>query len=327
MTEFVLETQGLTKYYGNKLALDHIDLKIPRGCICGFVGRNGSGKTTAIKLLLGFLKPTAGSSRLLGCNSQDLTPAIRQRIGYAAEGHYLFRDATIGNIAGFHSAFFPGQFASAKQGEAGLATAEPGVAGWDSKLFWDMIEYFGLSKKQKIKHLSNGQRAQVSLALTLAPNPELLIMDDPTLGLDAAIRRQFLEGMIELIMRQGRTILFSSHILGDIDRVADKIVVLEKGVIRADCSLEQFRTAVKKVRFVFGQAPPETIDIEGLLHLRRNDKELELVLVGTADEKIAEWAKSASAEEYKILKQNLEDQFIEYTAPAGRNKPFAWEAK
>ncbi len=189
------------------------------------------------------------------------------------------------------------------------------------------MEYFGLSKKQKIKHLSNGQRAQVSLALTLAPNPELLIMDDPTLGLDAAIRRQFLEGMIELIMRQGRTILFSSHILGDIDRVADKIVVIDKGVIRADCSLEQFRTAVKKVRFVFGQAPPETVDIEGLLHLRRNDKELELVLVGTTDEKIAQWAKSAGAEEYRILKQNLEDQFIEYTAPAGRNKPFAWEAK
>ena len=307
MTEYVLETQGLTKFYGDKLALDHIDLKIPRGCICGFVGRNGSGKTTAIKLLLGFLKPTAGSSRLLGCDSQDLTPAIRQRIGYAAEGHYLFRDETIGNLAGFHSAFFPNQ--------------------WDGQLFWDMIEYFGLSKKQKIKHLSNGQRAQISLALTLAPNPELLIMDDPTLGLDAAIRRQFLEGMIELIMRQGRTILFSSHILGDIDRVADRIVVLEKGIIRADCSLEQFRTAVKKVRFVFSQSPPQTIDIEGLLNSRRADKELEMVLVGTADEKIAEWAKSAGAEEYQIIKQNLEDQFIEYTAPAGRNKPFAWEAK
>jgi ABC-2 type transport system ATP-binding protein len=317
MAEYVLEAQGLTKFYGSTPAVDHIDLKIPQGCVCGFVGRNGAGKTTAIKLMLGFLKPTAGSSRLLGCDSQNLTPAIRQRIGYAAEGHHLFRDATIGNLAGFHSAFFHEQLASAKQGEA----------GWDGKLFWDMIEYFGLSKRQKIKKLSNGQRAQVSLALTLAPNPELLIMDDPTLGLDAAIRRQFLEGMIELIIRQGRTILFSSHILGDIDRVADRIIVLDEGVIRADCSLEQFRAAVKKVRFVFGQTSPEIVDIEGLLHLRRNDKELEMVLVGTADEKIAEWANSAGAEEYKILKQNLEDQFIEYTAPTSRNKPFTWEAK
>jgi ABC-2 type transport system ATP-binding protein len=307
MTEFVLETQGLTKFYGDKLAVDHIDLKIPRGCICGFVGRNGSGKTTAIKLMLGFLKPTVGSSRLLGCDSQDLTPAIRQRIGYVAEGHRLIRWMTIAEIAKFQSAFFSQQ--------------------WDSKFFWDMIEYFGLSKKQKIKHLSNGQRAQVSLALTLAPNPELLIMDDPTLGLDAAIRRQFLEGIIELIMRQGRTILFSSHILGDIERVADKIVVIDKGVIRADCSLEQFRTAVKKVRVVFNQSLPETIDIEGLLHFRRSDKELEMILVGTADEKIAEWAKSSGAADYQAINMNLEDQFIEYTAHAGRNKPFVWEAK
>ena len=317
MTEFVLETQGLTKYYGDKLALDHIDLKIPRGCICGFVGRNGSGKTTAIKLMLGFLKPTTGSSRLLDCDSQNLTPAIRQRIGYVAEGHRLIRWMTIAEIAKFQNAFFHEQPASAKQGEA----------GWDSKFFWDMIDYFGLPKKQKIKHLSNGQRAQVSLALTLAPNPELLIMDDPTLGLDAAIRRQFLEGIIELIMRQGRTILFSSHILGDIERVADKIVVIDKGVIRADCSLEQFRTAVKKVRFVFSQAPPETVDIEGLLGSRRSDKELEMILVGTADEKIAEWAKSSGAADYQAINMNLEDQFIEYTAPAGGNKPFVWEAK
>ena len=317
MTEFVLETQGLTKFYGDKLAVDHIDLKIPRGCICGFVGRNGSGKTTAIKLMLGFLKPTAGSSRLLGCDSQNLTPAMRQRIGYVAEGHRLIRWMTIAEIAKFQNAFFHEQLASAKQGDA----------GWDSKFFWDMIDYFGLSKKQKIKHLSNGQCAQVSLALTLAPNPELLIMDDPTLGLDAAIRRQFLEGIIELIMRQGRTILFSSHILGDIERVADKIVVIDKGVIRADCSLEQFRTAVKKVRFVFGQASPETVDIEGLLGSRRSDKELEIILVGTADEKIAEWAKSHSATDYQAINMNLEDQFIEYTAPAGRNKPFTWEAK
>lgn len=307
MNDYVIETKGLTKFYGSKLALDHIDLKIPRGSICGFVGRNGSGKTTAIKLMLGFLNPTCGSSTLLGCDSQNLTPSVRQRIGYAAEGHRLIRWMTIAEIARFHSAFFANQ--------------------WDNKFFWEMIEYFELSKKQKIKHLSNGQRAQVSLALTLAPNPELLIMDDPTLGLDAAIRHQFLEGMIELIMRQGRTILFSSHILGDIERVADKIVVIDKGVIRADCSLEQFRSAVKKVRFTFSQSPPEKIDIDGLLNHRRNNNDLELVLVNTPDERIEQWAKSSAAIDYQSLNINLEEQFIEYTARAGRTKLFTWEAR
>jgi ABC-2 type transport system ATP-binding protein len=305
MNEIVLETQGLTKYYGSTLAVDHLDLKVPRGCICGFLGRNGAGKTTAIKLMLGFLAPTAGSSKLLGCYSTALTPEIRQRIGYVTEGHRLFRWMSIAELERFQRAFFPEQ--------------------WDKTLFADMIEYFELSRKKKIKHLSNGQRAQVSLSLALAPKPELLIMDDPTLGLDAAIRRQFLEGMIELIMRQGRTVLFSSHILADVERVADRIAVIDKGVLRANCSLEQFRTAVKKVIFSFADSVPTEVDIEGLLHCRRSEKQLELTLVGTEEAQIAEWAQSAGAEEYHVAKMNLEDQFIEFTAPANRKKLFQWE--
>jgi len=305
MTETVLQTQGLTKYYGSTLAVDHLNLQIPRGCICGFVGRNGAGKTTAIKLMLGLLKPTAGSSRLLGCDSQQLKPAIRQRIGYVTEGHRLFRWMSITELEKFQRSFFPKQ--------------------WDDKFFADMIEYFNLPKKRKIKHLSNGERAQVSLALALAPNPELLIMDDPTLGLDAAIRRQFLEGMIELIMRQGRTVLFSSHILGDVERVSDRILVIDKGVLRANCSLEEFRAAVKKVILSFADSPPSEVDIEGLLHCRRSENELELILVRTSDEQIGKWADHNKAEKYHIAKMNLEDQFIEYTAPANHRRLFRWE--
>ena len=307
MNDIVLQTRGLTKYYASTPAVDHLDLEIPRGCICGFVGRNGAGKTTAIKLMLGLLQPTAGSSSLLGCDSSALTPAIRQRIGYVAEGHRLFRWMTIGGVERFQRAFFPKQ--------------------WDDKLFADMIEYFELPKKKKIKHLSNGQRAQVSLALALAPNPELLIMDDPTLGLDAAIRRQFLEGMIELIMRQGRTILFSSHILGDVERVSDRIVVIDKGVLRANCSLDQFRTAIKKVVLSFSGDVPGQVDIGGLLHCKRGDKQLELTLVGADDDKVAALAKSVHAEACNVVTMNLEDQFIEFTAPANQKKLFQWEER
>jgi ABC-2 type transport system ATP-binding protein len=307
MSEIVLETEGLTKYYGSSLAVDHLDLKIPRGCICGFVGRNGAGKTTAIKLMLGLLQPTAGSSRLLGCDSSELTPSIRQRIGYVTEGHRLFRWMSIAGLEKFQRAFFPDQ--------------------WDDKFFADMIEYFDLPKKKKIKHLSNGQRAQVSLALALAPNPELLIMDDPTLGLDAAIRRQFLEGMISLIMREGRTVLFSSHILGDVERVSERIVVIDKGVLRAYCSLEKFREAITKVIFTFAEAAPDEINIDGILHCKRSEKQIELTLVGIDNEQIAECAMSAGAENYDIVKMNLEDQFIEFTTPANQKRLFKWEER
>ncbi len=305
MTEIVLETQGLTKYYGVRAALDHLDLRVPRGCICGFLGRNGAGKTTAIKLMLGMLTPTAGSARLLGCDSAALTPAIRQRIGYVTEGHRLFRWMTIDRLEAFQRPFFPGQ--------------------WDARLFADMIEYFELSPKQKIKHLSNGQRAQVSLALALAPNPELLIMDDPTLGLDAVIRRQFLEGMIELITRQGRTVLFSSHILADVERVADRIVVLDRGVLRADCTLEQFRESVRKVVLHFDGSVPAEVELDGLLHCRRSERQLEVTLVGVGEAEVAEWAGEAGAERFDFVEMNLEDQFIEFTAPPHRRRLFQWE--
>lgn len=305
MNEIVLETQGLTKYFGPCPALDHLSVRIPKGTVCGFLGRNGAGKTTAIKLMLGLLHPTAGSASLLGCPSEALTPAIRGRVGYVTEGHRLFGWMTVQGIERFQRAFYPEQ--------------------WDSKFFTEMIEYFELSPRQKIKRLSNGQRAQVSLALTLAPRPELLIMDDPTLGLDAAIRRQFLEGMISLIMKEGRTVLFSSHILGDVERVCDRLLVLDRGVLRADCTLEEFRQAVQQVRFSFKETPPTEIDLPGILQIRRGDHELELVLVNSAAEQITQWAQQHQAEDFATLPISLEDQFIDFTAPQKSRPLFRWQ--
>ena len=150
-------------------------------------------------------------------------------------------------------------------------------------------------------------------------------MDDPTLGLDTAIRRQFLEGMIQLIQRQGRTILFSSHILSDVERVVDRIAVLDKGVLRADCSLEQFQTKVRKVQFRFDGQVPDEVDIAGLLCKRQSENELEVTLVGTSDEQIEDWANKAGAANHKYVSMNLEDQFIEFTAPANEKRLFQWE--
>jgi len=305
MSNIVLETHHLTKAFGTQIALDHLDVSIGQGTICGFLGRNGAGKTTAIKLMVGLLRPTTGSATLLGCDSQALTPQIKSRIGYVTEGHRLITWMTIQKIEQFQKAFYPDQ--------------------WDSQFFAEMIEYFDLSPKKKIKHLSNGQRAQVSLALTLAPNPELLIMDDPTLGLDPAIRRQFLEGMIHLIMTQGRTVLFSSHILADVERVCDRLLVLDKGVLRADCTVDQFRQSVVKTKMAFKDKPPEALDIPGLLAQRHGENELELLLVGTPEETISQWCEAHGATTHEILPMSLEDQFIDFTAPQQTKRIMRWE--
>jgi ABC-2 type transport system ATP-binding protein len=306
MNDTVLESDGLTKYYGPWVALDHLALRVPRGCVFGLLGRNGAGKTTAIKLLLGLLRPTFGRAQVLGCDCQHLTPQVRQRVGYVAQGHRLYGWMTIARLETFQRAFFP-------RGQ------------WNGRLFQEMLEYFGLSTKHKIKHLSTGQRAQVSLALAIAPGPELLIMDDPALGLDAAVRRQFLEGMIHFIHRQGRSILFSSHILSDVERIADRIAILDHGVLRADCRLDEFRAAVRKAIVTFPAEPPGELTIPGLLRARREARRVELTLVGTSDEDIRAWSATAGAAEYKLAAMNLEDQFIEFTAPAHQTSLFQWE--
>jgi ABC-2 type transport system ATP-binding protein len=307
MNEVVLQTRDLTKYYGRHLALDHLNLSVPKGIVYGLLGRNGSGKTTAIKLLLGFLNPTSGSSEVLGCDSDRLTPDVRGRVGYVCEGHPLYRWMSIGTLESFQKAFYPDV--------------------WDKRLFDEMLDYFGLIRKQRIRSLSNGQRAQVSLALAMATSPDLLIMDDPTLGLDVVIRRQFLQGMIHLIQQKGKTVLFSSHILSDVERVVDRVAVIDKGVLRADCTLDEFRSGIRRVRVERTAPLPVGFDLPGTLHCRQDDSITEWIVVGATDEQLERTFAQAPFKGFSCVPMNMEDQFIEFTTPAGKRRLFEWEEK
>jgi ABC-2 type transport system ATP-binding protein len=306
MSDFIIETEGLTKYFGAKPALDHLTFRIPKGSVYGLLGRNGSGKTTAIKLILGFLNPTAGIAKVFGCPSNQLTPEIRLRIGYTSEGHHLDKELPIRELEKFQSEFF--------------------AETWDSAFFNEMIEYFELPKKKKIKTLSNGQRAQVSLALTLAFNPELLIMDDPTLGLDTAIRRQFLNSIVHLIKKKERTILFSSHILSDVERVADRVAVLDKGVLRADCTIEEFRNGIQKYLFEFEGEISSIETLAGLVYHKQDGNVLEATFAKIPQTDISRWAEQNKAK-FRQVPMGIEDQFIEFTEPKRTKKMFSWEAK
>ncbi len=187
----VIETRRLTKYYGDRAAVNALDLVVPEGCVYGFLGRNGSGKSTTIKMLMGMVQPDCGEMTLLGEDAATLSARTRGRIAYIAEGHPLYNWMSIDEAVHFTSAFY---------------------RRWNRDLLDQILDHFQLSGRQKIRKLSNGQRAQVSLALAVAPDPRLLILDDPTLGLDTVVRRDFLESMIQIIQRKGRSILFSSHI-------------------------------------------------------------------------------------------------------------------
>lgn len=298
MTDAII-TQGLTKYYGRRCVVNSLDLRVPAGSVYGLLGRNGSGKSTTIKMLLGFVRPDRGSARLLAENIATLSPSTRSRIAYIAEGHPFLRWMTIGEAVNFTRAFY---------------------AHWNGELLDQILDHFALPRRAKIRKLSNGQRAQVSLALAVAPDPELLILDDPTLGLDTVVRRDFLESLIQIIQREGRTILISSHILADVERVADRIGIMMDGVLRVDCPTDYFKQSLRKVVLEFNSQPPPFPACDGLVSTWRVGNRLEVVIVGFSErhEQLIESLEPIATD---ILELNLEDAFIEYTRGSRRSLP------
>lgn len=296
-SNLAISTRGLTRCYGKRPVVNALDLNVPRGCVYGLLGRNGAGKSTTIKMLTGMIEPDFGTAELLGENIETMAPATRARIAYVAEGHPMYNGMSIDAVERFQSAFYP---------------------NWNRELFDQIIEHFGLARKQKLRKLSNGQRAQVSLALAIAPDPELLILDDPTLGLDTVVRRDFLESMIQLIQREGRTILFSSHILGDVERVADRIGIMVDGVLRVDCPTDHFKESLRKVVLEFPGTPKVFPLTDGVVSDVAIGTRRELVISNYTD-KHREAIESLSPTNIDFVEFNLEDAFIAYTR--GDQKP------
>lgn len=286
----VIITESLTRYFGRYCAVDRLSIKVPQGAITAFLGRNGSGKTTTIRMLLGMLEPTRGSSSIFGMDSQKLPPEARARIGYLAENHPLYNWMNVKQACEFQSAFYP---------------------NWNQKLFDAIIEHFSLRADVKAGSLSRGQRAGLALALTMAPEPELLILDDPTLGLDPVARRAFLESMLYTIRTPGRSILLSSHILPDIERVADHVIILDRATLRADCPIDEFRRRVVQYSLTFSQNPPALPEIPGLLDVLQTDHMLRITIAnaGEHSRKQLETLSPVSIEEHAV---SLEDAVTSY---------------
>jgi ABC-2 type transport system ATP-binding protein len=295
-----IATDRLTKYYGSRRVVDHLDLRVPAGSVYGFLGRNGAGKTTTIKMLLGMVQPSSGRAELLGHDVAALPPEVRGRIAYLAEGHPLYGWMTVAEAARFHREFHADR--------------------WDQPLVDQVLDHFELSPRQKIRRLSNGQRAGVALALAIAPDPDLLVLDDPTLGLDTVARRDFLMSMVHLVQRRGRTILFSSHILADVERVADRIGILVDGVLRVDCPTDRFKEGVSRVVLEFPGRPPAFPGCAGLVQAWEVGHRLELVVVdfGAEQRRVVE---SLAPLSWDIMAMNLEDAFVDYTRGPRRSLP------
>ena len=296
VAEPVIRLDGLTRYFGRTCAVDGVSLSVPRGSVFALLGRNGSGKSTLVRMLMGLLPPTRGSAVILGDDCQNIRPETRGRIGYVAEGHPLIDWMRVRDLANFQRSFYP---------------------AWDQKIFEAVIGHFGLIAGSRAGNLSRGQRAGLSLALVLATRPELLVMDDPAMGLDPVARRALLEAMILVTRDAGHTIFFTSHELADVERVADHIAILDLSVLRVAAPVDVFQNRVRRLALSLPAEGTRPLPaIRGLLHSRRDADELILTLVASdeAAERAAVDAAIASvgANSIRPIPLSLEDAVIAY---------------
>jgi ABC-2 type transport system ATP-binding protein len=297
----VIEVRGLTRYFGRKCAVDGVSFRVPRASVFAFIGRNGAGKTTTIRMILGLLEPTRGAAGILGHESARLPPEVRARIGYIAEGHPVYCWMRVGQYAPFQSGFY---------------------RRWNPDTFAAVIDYFAMDPRTRAGHLSHGQRAGLHLALTLAAEPEVLILDDPASGLDPAARRSLLEAMIYFTRSRERTILFSSHLLDDVERVADHVAVLDYSALRVCCGVETFRDRVRCFVARFPAEPPSRLPaIPGLLRVTRAGNELSLVIANPdgRTERRLESLGALAVDEQPI---SLEDALIAHVGRQGDRSLF-----
>jgi len=290
MNEPVISTSGLARHFGKVKAVDGIDLQVPRGSAFGLLGTNGAGKTTTIRMLLGLLRPSAGSAAVLGMDSRRRGVAIRKRTGYVPEDHHFYDWMTVGETTRFVKAFYP---------------------SWDDPECSDLLSRFGLEPSKRIRDLSKGMVAKLALTLALAHKPELLVLDEPTSGLDPIVRRDFLKSMVRMIQEQGRTIFVSSHLIPEIEGVVDRVAIMKSGKILLTAGVEDLKERTRRVKFVFDTEQPEG-DIPEALSFRKNGRLWEAVFPDWSDQKARELNARLSPSSLDVERIGLEDIFIAY---------------
>lgn len=217
----IIECRDVTRYYPKGVtALDGVDFSVPEGSVYGLVGRNGAGKSTLLRMIPGLMQPSRGDVRVFGLDPWKDPVEVKRQLGYLSESEVHPPSLQIRHLTELHASVYP---------------------KWDAVMSAQLLDQFRLSDKSRLGKLSKGQQRQVGLMLTVCHRPKLLVLDEPAAGLDPATRREFLEVIINLLSEAGSTVLFSSHILSDLERVADHLAVLHQGKMLLQKPLDEIK--------------------------------------------------------------------------------------
>jgi ABC-2 type transport system ATP-binding protein len=288
----VLEFQNIVRSYKKGVpVLNGVSFAIGEGEVVGLLGRNGAGKTTLIRIAMGMLYPHSGSVRLFGVSPTEDPVAVKKRIGYVAEDQVLPAGSSIDELIAFHRYLFP---------------------RWDEDLERRLLQRFGFARNAKVGKLSKGQARQVALLCAVCHRPELLILDEPAGGLDPAARREFLEATIVLLNREGTAILFSSHQMGDVERLGGRVVLLDEGKVLIDRDLDSLREGLC-VAVVPKSSAPDAAALErvpGCMRARQVFDGYHAVFEGAPEAVSRQLGESLGANNVYCARVPLEELFV-----------------
>jgi len=289
MPDAAIVMDRFSKRFGDRVAVDDLSLSVPAGSIFGLVGQNGAGKTTTIRALLNLIQPSSGRLQVLGLDPVAHGRAILRRVGFVPESPDYYGWMTVDEIVSFNAAFYD---------------------HWDGDLAARLLKRLELPTRQRLATLSRGMKAKVGLVMALGARPELLILDDPTSGLDTIVRREFLEETIANVQAEGGTVFFSSHLLHEMERIADTVAILHHGKLLLSGSLEGLKSGYKKLRAVYPRELPLRFPLKGLVRTQRNERHA-ILTVSEFAPGMVEQLRQSGASSIEVIDLPLEEIFVE----------------
>lgn len=288
-TGYAVTTEGLSKHFSGNTALADLTLKVPRGMVYGLLGPNGSGKTTFFKLLMGQLRPTAGKGTCLGMDFYKEGQAIRRRTTYMGEELQLYNYMQVKDFVHFCRGLYP---------------------RWNNQLLERYRSEFSIPHDRRIKELSFGMKNQLALLISLAPEPDLLLLDEPLAGLDPLFRRRFFDTVLAETIARGKTVIIASHQLNEIERIADRVAFLNKGRLLKESTLDELKSSTRAIRVVFQEEPPLSFwQTEGITNVVRRNNDYQFT-VTTNFELIYQRCREIPHTRLEIINRSLEESFI-----------------
>lgn len=289
MNELVVDVSHLRKQFGTKVVLDDVNLQIPRGQITGLLGLNGAGKSTLIKCLLGLLRPTSGTATVLGKDAWYLENDQKMRLGYVPQEVSLYPWMTVRQIVAYVSAFY---------------------SNWDTRWSDELLRRWELPLSDRFGPLSVGQKQKLALVLALGYRPELLILDEPVASLDPVARRWFLESILEMASDDQHTVLFSTHITSDLERVASHVALMKEGRILFHDELDALKDQVKRLRLEATSDLPSSFAVRGALRTEIQSRKAVVTVPSASTALLSELQDRWSAQ-IAVEDLNLEEIFLE----------------